>query len=60
MRKVLDTKHNIVKIELVIGDEELQFLQIAELAKEFMRTKAIKTACDCTEQFYKLFVKEIK
>lgn len=57
MRKLLDTKHNVVKIELSIGDEEIQFLELVSLARDFMETKAIKTACDCTEQFYKLFVK---
>lgn len=56
MRKVLDTKHNIVKIELSC-DEDKELNYVVSLAKYFVMTKSIKAACDCTEQFYKLFVK---
>ncbi len=54
----INKKTNNAKIELS-HEEEIRFLNIVSLAKEFQETKSIKTACDCTDEFHNLFVKEI-
>lgn len=54
----INKKTNNVKIELS-HEEEIRFLNIVSLAREFQTTKSITTACDCTDEFHKLFVKEI-
>lgn len=54
----INKKTNNVKIELS-HEEEIRFLNIVSLSREFQTTKSIKTACDCTDEFYNLFVKEI-
>lgn len=54
----VNKRNNNAKIELS-HDEEIRFLNIVSLAKEFQQTKSIKTACDCTDEFHNLFVKEI-
>lgn len=54
----INKRNNNAKIELS-HEEEIRFLDIVSLAKEFQETKSIKSACDCTDEFYKLFVKEI-
>ena len=55
----INKRNNNAKIELS-KDEEIRFLGIIALSKEFKETRAIKTACDCTDEIYNLFVKEIE
>ena len=53
----INKRTNNAKIELS-HEEEIRFLELVTLAKEFRKTRSIKTACDCTDEFHKLFVKE--
>lgn len=58
MQISINKRTNNAKIELS-HEQEIRLLNIVLLANEFQQTKSIKTACDCTNEFYKLFVKEI-
>ena len=54
----INKRTNNAKIELT-QHEELMLLNIVSLAKEFQETKAIKTACDCTDEIFNLFAKDL-
>lgn len=57
MKITINKRRDVAIIELS-KEEEIRFLNIVSLAREFEQTKAIKTACDCTDEFHKLFVKD--
>ena len=52
----INKKTNNAKIELS-QDEEIRFLNIVSLSREYYKTKSIKAGCDCAEEVFKLFAK---